>query len=139
MNTNFIGSITELQCITAFTQLGYQVSLPFGGQARYDFLVDVKGKIIRVQVKTSKYKENGTINFECRNSHYLQGHHTHSKYSEEEIDYFATFYNGECYLVPIQECGSTKSLRIEPLKGTRNTSNVNWARDYQIKEVIDKI
>ena len=132
------GRITELKCELWFLEHGYLVSIP-DVPYQYDFLVDVKGKIIRVQVKTSKYKENGTINFECRNSHYLQGHHTHSKYSEEEIDYFATFYNGECYLVPIQECGSTKSLRIEPLKGTRNTSNVNWARDYQIKEVIDKI
>ncbi len=139
LNSNFIGNVTELQCILSFTKLGYQVSLPFGGQARYDFLADVNGKIIKVQVKTAKYKENGSIIIECRNSHYLGGHHTHSKYESDEVDYFATYYNNCCYLIPFLECGGTKTLRLSNPKSGSNTTNINWAKDYEISEVITKI
>lgn len=134
LTSNFKGSLTELQCLTKFTELGYQVSLPFGGQARYDFLVDINGKIIRVQVKTARW-ENGSIMFECRNSHFINGHHVHSKYGKKEIDYFSTYWEGKCYLIPIEECNNSKRLRIEP---TQNT-NVNWAKDYEIEEVLNRI
>lgn len=136
LNSNFKGNITELQCILAFTQLGYQISLPYGGQARYDFLADINGKILRVQVKTSKF-DSGCITFECRNSHYIKGSHTHSKYNENEIDYFATYWDNKCYLIPASECGSAKRLRIE--KPKINYPNMNFAKDYQIQEVINKI
>ena len=138
LSSNFKGSITEMECALAFTKLGYFVSFPFGGQARYDFLADINGKIIRIQVKTAKDNENGSFSIECRNSHYLQGHHTHSKYAEDEIDYFATFFNNKCYLFSIKDCGSTKTIRYEkPTTGMRN--NINWYEDYELEEVIKTI
>lgn len=138
LNSNFKGNVSELQCILAFTELGYQVSLPFGGQARYDFIADVNNKLIRVQVKTAKRVSEESFMIECRNSHYLQGHHTHSKYDKDEIDYFATFCNGKCYLIHINDCGSTKTLRFNlPANGI--VSTINLAKDYEIQEVIKTI
>ena len=32
------GNLTELQCLTAFTELGYTVSIPYGDCAKYDFI-----------------------------------------------------------------------------------------------------
>ena len=62
------GIITELECITAFNKLGYKVSIPYGEDSRYDFIADINGKLIRVQVKTSKYKDEtkNAIIFSCR-------------------------------------------------------------------------
>lgn len=134
-----MGNITELSCILAFTAAGYQVSLPYGGQARYDFLVDINGKILRVQVKTATVSDNQEyIKFDCRNSAYKQGHHVHKTYSEDEIDYFATFYNGVCYLVPISECSAEKRLRFIPPKNNQ-TVGINFAKDYELKEVLNRI
>ena len=136
LNSNIKGSITELQCILAFMSLGYQVSLPYGGQARYDFLVDINNRFIRVQVKTCRY-DSGCIIFECRNSHYIQGSHTHTKYNADEIDYFATYWNNNCYLVPINECGNSKRLRLESPK--INYPNMHFAKEYELQEVLNKI
>ena len=58
LTKNNIGNITELECILAFTKMGYQVSLPYGGQARYDFVAEKDGKFLRIQVKTSTDKED---------------------------------------------------------------------------------
>ena len=51
------GNLTELQCITAFYENGYAVSIPYGENSRYDFIADIYGKLIRIQVKTSSIKD----------------------------------------------------------------------------------
>lgn len=50
--TKVKGLITELQCQTYFTSLGYNVSIPLGEDCRYDMIVDIDGILIRIQVKT---------------------------------------------------------------------------------------
>ena len=88
------------------------MSIPFGGHARYDFLVDFGDEILRFQTKTCSFK-NGCIVIDGRTSHYKQGEHIHSKYSSNEIDYFITFYDMNCYAIPVNECNTGKILRID--------------------------
>lgn len=45
----------------AFLQLGYNVLTPYGDCERYDFVVDIKGKFYKIQVKSSREKENGSF------------------------------------------------------------------------------
>lgn len=137
-DTVTIGRITEAKCLEHLTSLGYIVSLPFGGQARYDLLVDVNGKIIKVQVKSSQYKD-GCVEFYTASSHYLQGHHVHTVYEKNDIDYFMTELNNQYYLVPVEECGKQKKLRIDSPKSQANITNIHWAKNYIAKEVLEAI
>lgn len=50
--TQSIGNIVELQCISKFIELGYEVSIPYGNGAKYDFIADVNGKFLRIQCKS---------------------------------------------------------------------------------------
>ena len=43
-NTKHLGSLTELQCITYLFGLGYDISIPYGDNSSYDFILDVNGK-----------------------------------------------------------------------------------------------
>ena len=52
MDTNLLGTITELKCKTYFLELGYIVSTP-DSPARYDFILDIGDKLLKIQVKTS--------------------------------------------------------------------------------------
>lgn len=130
LNTHFQGKITELQVATAFTERGYQVSLPLVPDSRYDMIVDIHGKLIRLQVKTCKAKEdNAYIEFATSTSHTnTQGTINHS-YTDKEIDYFATFYENQCYIIAVNECGArAQRLRIKPplngnQRGTKMISN----------------
>jgi hypothetical protein len=54
MNTNQIGKISELEILTYVTKLGYSVSIPFGDKDKYDQIWDINGKLIKVQIKTSR-------------------------------------------------------------------------------------
>lgn len=115
MDSKFIGNITELEVLTYITKLGYQVSIPFGDRERYDQIWDINGKLLKVQVKTSRSVDNA-IKFSCRSSHRKEGKCINSKYTSDEIDCFATFWDGKCYLVPITETSNEKTLRFAPPK-----------------------
>ena len=136
MDTNIIGTITELKCITYFLELGYTVSIP-QNPTRYDFILDTGKELLRIQVKTcNTTRQEGAITFSTNSSHYVNGKHVHTDYKKDNIDYFCTFYEQQCYLVPIEECGSTeKRLRIIPPKNGQ-IKNICFAKDYIAKEVL---
>ena len=62
-NTKHLGSLTELQCITYLFGLGYDISIPYGDNSSYDFILDVNGKLLKLQCKTSRLKEDGVYKF----------------------------------------------------------------------------
>lgn len=134
-----VGNLTELRCITAFCELGYKVSIPYGENTRYDFIVDISNKLIRVQAKTCKEKDDGNvIFFPCRSSKTNSKGCLRRKYTKQEIDYFCTYHKGKCYLIPVSECSNEKNLR---LKAPRNNQSmgVNYAEDYELLTQVRRI
>lgn len=133
------GNITELETILAFMKLGYNVLTPYGDCERYDLVADVNGKFLKIQCKTSspQDEEGCSYRFSCRSTHKVNGQLKMTKYEKEEIDYFATFINGKCYLIPIEECGCEKVLRFAPPKNNLS-KNINFAKDYEIQEVLKR-
>lgn len=139
MNTKLIGNLTEMKCMSAFMELGYNVLIPFGDCERYDFVAYVKNHFLRIQCKTSHSEDNGlSFFFSGRSSHRIQGHCVNERYTKEEIDYFATIWNNKCYLIPVEDCGNCKRLRLLPaLNG--QTRGVNYAKDYELECMLNKI
>lgn len=134
--TQSIGNVVELKCITKFIEMGYEVSIPYGNGAKYDFIADINGELLRFQCKSAthprKYGIEDTeaiqIATVCQTTNTQKTiRHT---YSEEQIDYFATCYNDEIYIIPVQECSTSKTLRFTPPKN--NTQQYNDANDYKI-------
>ena len=107
-NTNFIGNTTELDVLAYISRLHYYVSIPFGGNARYDQIWDINGKLIKVQVKTARWKtsEQKAIIFKCKSTSNGKDH----KYTKDEIDFFATYWENQCYLIPVECCSTEKTL-----------------------------
>ncbi len=132
------GNLTELQCISAFYELGYQCSIPYGENSRYDLIADIDGKLIKVQCKTSKEIEQGVIEFSCRSCRSNTQSNLQRRYTADEIDYFATFWNGKCYIVPISECSVSKKLRFIPPKNGQKVG-VNYAKNYEIQRQLEKL
>ena len=134
------GMITEAQVLTYILNLGYSVSIPFGDKSRYDQIWDINGKLIRVQVKTSRLNEkekdpekNVSIRFNCKSI--LNG--KNRKYSKSEIDYFATYWNGYVYLIPVEECSTEKVLRFT--SSQPNQPKISWAKHYLVEEVLKQL
>ena len=51
ISTKYLGNLTELQCITRFYELGYPVSIPYGDSEKYDMIIDINGRLYRLQCK----------------------------------------------------------------------------------------
>lgn len=137
-NTKHLGSLTELQCITYLFGLGYDISIPYGDNSSYDFILDVNGKLLKLQCKTSRLKEDGVYKFECAKMRVNSKENVRKHYTENEVDYFCTFIQGGCYIVPFNECSDSKTLRFVPTKSGK-VKGVSFAKDYEAEVQIEKI
>lgn len=137
-NSKQKGNITEMQCMTSFLKLGYNVLIPFGDCERYDFVSVVNNHFLRIQCKSASSKDGGlTISINCRSTHYKEGHCIHEKYTKEQVDYIATYWNNQCYLIPVEECGGLKTLRFEaPLNYQQD--RISFANNYKIELILKK-
>lgn len=139
--TQSIGNVVELKCITKFIEMGYEVSIPYGNGAKYDFIADINGELLKFQCKSASHpRRNGIEDTEaiqiitvCQTTNTQKTiRHT---YTEEQIDYFATCYNDEIYIIPVQECSTSKTLRFTPPK---NNQPYNNADDYKISNFFSQ-
>ena len=137
MDTNIKGVITELKCKTYFLELGYTVSTP-ENPTRYDFILDTGDKLLKIQVKTSSIKDEGSIKFSCRTTHVNCAGVKNERYSINEIDFFATYWNNECYLIPVAECSVDKTLRFVPPKSGQ-IKGISFAKDYLLADQLQKV
>lgn len=139
LNSHFIGEITEQQVAIEFLKLGYLVSKPLVQSSRYDFIVDINHKLYKIQVKTGTLKEDAYIEFATSTSHTNTKGTINLTYSENDVDFFATMYEGECYLIPFQACNKrSQRLRIIPTKNGQ-IKGVTFAKDYHLKDIVEKL
>ena len=136
--TNQKGLITEMEVMLHFIKLGYNVSQPLNSDSRYDCIVDVDGKLLKIQIKTSHVaKAKNSFEFKCRSITTTQNQYKQSKYNENEIDFFATIWENQVYLVPVNECSSEKTLHLLKEKPIR--ANWSYAEDFIASEVLKKL
>ena len=139
LSSHFIGEITEQQVALEFLKLGYLVSKPLVQSSRYDFIVDINHKLYKIQVKTGTLKEDSYIEFATSTSHTNTQGTLNLTYSSDDVDFFATMYENQCYLVPYELCGK-RSQRLRTIP-TRNgqTKGITFAKDFHLKDVIERL
>ena len=136
LSSHFIGEITEQQVAVEFLKLGILVSKPLVQSSRYDFIADINHKLYKIQVKTGTYKENAYLEFATSTSHTNTKGTLNLHYSEEDVDFFATMYEGQCYLVPYNLCGKrAQRIRFVPTKNGQ-TKGILFAKDFHLEDIV---
>ena len=133
-----IGDRTQLAVMLALTHVGYDVSVPFGENTRYDLVIDREAKLSRVQCKTGRLRD-GTIRFATCSTY---GHLPSPKETRRayigEIDHFGVFCpeTGGVYLIPIEavQARTTAYLRVQRPRNAQRR-RVRFAADFQIGTV----
>ena len=130
------GLLTELHCQLAFTELGFLILSPSSEDSRYDFVVDIGNKFLRIQCKTCSLNDDETaITFSCRSTRSTAQENISRRYTKDEIDYFYTYYNNKSYLIPVEECSTAKTLRfVSPSSNQKD--KISFASDYEIKTIL---
>lgn len=135
LTTQQKGITTEIFVAAYFLSLGYNVSQPFCQDSKYDLIVDVNNQLLRLQVKTARQLNEDTIVFNCRSTTKNSQTNKSRYYQTDEIDYFATYWNNQAYLIPVEECSAEKRLHLSPV--TKN--NQCYIEDYLGSEVLKKL
>lgn len=132
--TNQKGLTTELHCQLAFTELGIVLYQPITADTKTDFIADINNKLYKIQCKTASVSaEKDFIRIAC----VANGYHHPTKYTNNDVDFYYTWYNNKSYLIPFFD-GKSKILRFSPAKNG-NIANINWAKDYELEIVLTKM
>lgn len=138
LDSKHYGALTELQVMTYLFGLGYQVSIPYGDNARYDFILDINNKLYKIQVKSARMEDEGVYKIDCSRMRVNRNRNIRKHYTNEEVDFFATMINGKCYLIPQSEVSDSKRLRFLPPKNGQ-IKGITFAKDYEAKIQINKL
>ena len=139
MNTKRLGNIGEIKTIAKLVEMQIPVYQAFGDIEKADLVADFNGKLNKIQVKTSEIFENGSFIVDLTSSTIRKKLDYKHKYSSNEIDYFATFWNNQVYLVPVEEVSVSKQLRFFVVNKHTNLKQIQWAKDYEVERILETI
>ena len=134
------GVLCELDVQRAFINAGFNVSVPVKKSSRYDMIVDAYDHLFKVQCKHAHVSEDGnSFTLSLYSTNKLQGKYYMHKYSESDVDLFATSLNGDVYVIPREVVGdkATATFRLEPPRNNQIVG-INNASDYKLNTVINQ-
>ncbi len=132
------GAVAEAAITTAAIQLGLTVLRPLCEGRRYDLVVDLEPRLLRVQCKLAKLTR-GVLSVRLQTSRYTPRGYVLTTYSADEIDAVAAYSTElrRCFLLPISEARgrSNVHLRLEPSRNNQ-ARGINWADAYEFDTMI---
>ncbi len=132
-NTKDIGDRTEAIILAELLKAGYNALLPFGDNNRYDMVVDINGKFIRIQCKTG-YLKNGCVKFSTVSIYKGKNGTVKRPYTKDEIDIIMVYSReyDKIYAISVNELAKgIMTLRVEKTKNNISYKSINWAKDYE--------
>lgn len=129
------GAVAEAAITTAAIELGLTVLRPLCEGRRYDIVIDLEPRLLRVQCKLARQLE-GALVVQMQTNRYTPRGYVSTSYTADEVDAIAAYSpaSKRCYLLPIREVANRRGVHLR-LAPTRNnqTHGVRWARDYEFE------
>jgi prevent-host-death family protein len=141
---NHLGSVAEAGFVFHAVKAGLPVLAPVAEHGAYDAVLDVEGRLIRVQVKCGTLVDGGSVIVARlrRSRHSPTAGYVIRAYGLDEIDAFAIYCAelDRCYLVPIDDVAGQGSLhlRIDPPANSQRAS-LRFAADYEFPGAVAQL
>ena len=141
-NPNHKGNVAELAIAKEAAELGLSVFAPLTEHERYDLIIGIKSKLLRVQCKWASCPGDVVyVRLKSARHSPTRGYIV-TTYDRSEIDAVAV-YCGEldrCYLLPvnlIEGCGVI-TLRLKPARNNQRAA-LNWASEYEFPGAVAQL
>ena len=135
---NHKGNLAEAAVAFQAARLGIPAFRPLLEHGRYDLVLDVGSRLLRVQCKWASCR-GSVVQVHVAGSRLTRGGSVRTRYSGTEIDAVAA-YCGEldrCYLLPVELVAgkSTIQLRLTPAKNGQR-AGLHWASDHEFQGAV---
>jgi hypothetical protein len=132
------GAAAEAAIAAAAIQLGLTVLRPLCEGRRYDLVIDLEPKLLRVQCKLAQSLA-GVLSVRLVTSRYTPRGYVTSSYTAQEIDAVGVYSPQlqACFLIPVALVAGRRAthLRLDPTRNNQ-AEGIKWARDYDFAAVI---
>jgi len=125
-----VGLRHEALIVSELLRRGLHVLLPHGFNRRYDLVLDLNDRFVRVQCKSGRLA-NGAVSFNTQSTRSNRRSTLRRSYVGE-IEFFMAYCpsTDDIYVVPIDDAPLTQMmLRLNPAANNQ-VSKVHMARDY---------
>ncbi len=119
------GDIALGQAIAYYSKKGYEILLPIGDKKKYDFVIDIDGKLFKVQVKYTSFKEdsgNFAVPLKVMGGNRSSGNNS-KKYKKGDFDILFAFTSE----------GSAYEISYDIINGK---GSIVLGKKYQDKKVL---
>ena len=114
LNENLIkGQIIELKVQIELLRYGFDISIPTYNASKYDLIADTGKELLKIQVKKSISNSQSSFSFACTTQNVKSSTGAKHKYTNDEIDYFATVWKDKVYLIPVDETSTQKTIQFD--------------------------
>lgn len=126
-----VGQRTEAVVLAELIKRGHRVLIPFGVNHRYDLVLDLGERFVRVQCKTARVEGN-CVTFSCESVRSNTKVALRRGY-RGDADLFVAYcpQTDRVYAVPVEETGTRIMLRLSPPANNQKLG-VRWATDYEL-------
>jgi prevent-host-death family protein len=141
-NSNQKGNVAELAIATEAARLGLSVLKPLTEHERYDLVIGIDGRLLRVQCKwASLHGEVVKVRFgSCYHSP-TRGY-VKTTYGADKVDAIAAYCHdlGRCYFLLIENFAGKNGvhLRVGPARNNQRAS-LHWAADYEFPGAVAQL
>ena len=122
-------------------KLGLGVWIPVSAHERYDLILDVGTRLLRVQCKFAQ-QLGAVIEIRCRRCRRGGTGLIHRRYEPGEIDCIAAYCDdtSTCYLLPHHLSVGRAAVQLR-LNATKNNQErrIRWASDYEFAATIRRL
>jgi hypothetical protein len=139
---NHKGNAAELAIAAEAARLGLSVFAPLTEHERYDLILGVVGRLLRIQCKWG-WSDGETITVQLASSrHTATRGYVRSTYSSAEVDAIAVYCDETrcCYLIPIERAAGVGrlTLRLVPARNNQRAA-LNFAADYEFSGAVAQL
>ena len=114
------GQWAELRFMAKAAELGFQLNKPLGDTAQYDVVLDLGGRFISIQVKSTFFQASNLKpgNFVASLFHVNGPNH---RYEQSDFDYLAVYCIPKdiWYIIPSTEAARKHAIRVWPRRQTK--------------------
>lgn len=136
-NPNHKGNVAELAIAKEAAKLGLSVLAPLTEHERYDLVIGIAGRLLRVQCKWANCRGDVVVAHLARSRRGPEGF-IRRNYTSDEIDAFG-IYCGDldrCFLIPVNQIPDQWAIQLR-LAPTRNGQRaaIHFAEEYELGAV----